>query len=207
MKFFYNGTKKSNDIGAGSGCVLMIGFAALIYFFTLLDDVEDLKEYLFEIILVSIMGISLVLQLTRKKGDLTSRHVIIENEYFKLDKVAVPLSTIQLDLYKKGSKFHRYHIRDTAGKIAIYSTREDELYKYILQEFPEHSEEFQELSSKQDGPYISLKAEGRSLYYDLDRGKYTLTREGKSDISFIPEIYTYDGKYKKGKPLKQKKDV
>lgn len=207
MKFFYNGIKKSNDIGAGSGCVLLIGFGALIYFFTLLDGVEDLKEYLFEIILVSIMGISLVFQLTRKKGDLSSRHVILENDYLKLDTVGVPLVSIQMDIYTKESKFHRYHIRDTEGKIAIYSIYKDHLYEYILENFPKQTDQIEELSSKKDGPYVTVKAEGRKLYYNLDIGKYIITLNDGSEIAHLPDIYAYDGKYKKGEPLKPNKSV
>lgn len=207
IKFFYNGTKKSNDIGFGSGCVLMIGFGALIFFFTLLEDVEDLKEYLFEIILVSIMGISLVLQLTRKKGDLSSRHVVVENNYLKLDTVGVPLANIEMDIYLKESKFHRYHIRDKEGKIAIYSVHKDNLYDYILDSFPNQTHQFEELSSKQDGPYITVKAEGRKLYYNLDIGKYIITLDDGSEIANLPDIYAYDGKYKKGEPMKKTKNV
>ena len=201
MKFYYNGTKKSNDIGFGSGCVLLIGFAALIYFFTLIDGIEDLKEYWIEIGIVSLMGISLTIALFGKKGELSNRHVVIENDYLKLDKVSVPLSTIRLDVYLKESKFRRYHLRDTEGKLTIYSVFEDDLYRHILENYPEQTSKFQEESSKQDGPYVSILAESQSLYYDLDSGKYTIKENKENTLSHLPEIYTYDGKYKKGAPL------
>jgi len=201
LKFYYNGTKKSNEPGFASGCVLLIGFAALIFFFTLLDDVEDLKDYLIEIILVAVMGISLVVMLFGKKAQLTNRHVVIENEYFKLDKVGVPISNMQLDVYQKGLQFRRYHLRDKTGKIAVFSVFEDDLYHYFLENHSEQTELFQELSAKQEGPYISVRGENQTLYYDLNSGKYALKREGEQDISLLPEIYTYDGKYKKGTPL------
>lgn len=207
MKFFYNGTKKSNDIGFGSGCVLMIGFAALIYFFTLLDDIEDLKDHLFEIILVSVMGLSLVFQLTRKKGDLSSRHVIIENNYLKLDQVGVPISNIEMDVYLKDTNFSRYHIRDKEGKIAIYSVYKDGLYEYILENFPDQTTQFEEESSKQDGPHNTVISGDRKLYYNLDIGKYIISSPVHEDIAHLPDIYAYDGKYKKGEPLKKKADV
>jgi hypothetical protein len=204
MKFYYNGTKKSNEPGFASGCVLLIGFGALIFFFTLLDDIEDLKEYWIEIILVSVMGVSLVGMLFAKKGQLTNRHVIIENDYFKLDKVGVPLSKMQLDVYQKDSKFSRYHLRDSEGKIAIFSVFEDDLYRHFTEQHAEQTQQLQELSAKHDGPYISVKSDTQSLYYHLDTGKYSIRREGSSEVSFLPEIYTYDGKYRKGTPLIKK---
>lgn len=207
MKFFFNGSKKSNDIGVGSGCVLMIGFAALIYFFTLLDGPEDLKEYWFEIIAVTIMGGSLLFSLFRRKGDLTNRHITIENDFLTLDPVNVSMSNIVMDIYTIQGKFRRYHLRDSEGKIAIYSVLEDDLYTYFLENHADCLSEFEEISAKQDGPYISLKCEERSLYYDLETGKYTLTKIGEPDISFVPDVYTYDGKYKKGEPLKKKSNV
>ncbi len=207
VKFFYNGLKKSNDIGVASGCVLMIGFGALIYFFTLIDGIEDLKEYWFQILLVSVMGISLVLQLTRKKGDLSSRHVIIQNDYLKLDQVGVPISNIQMDIYIKDEKFSRYHIRDKEGKLAIYSVHKDGLYEYILENLPDQTNQLEEESSKQDGPHITVISGNRKLYYNLDIGKYIITSPVHEDIAHLPDIYAYDGKYKKGEPLKKKADV
>ena len=51
MIFYHQGSKKkSSELGVASGCVLFIGFGAIIFFFTLLDDIDDLSDYLFEII-------------------------------------------------------------------------------------------------------------------------------------------------------------
>jgi hypothetical protein len=205
MKFFYNGKKKSNEPGFASGCLLIIGFGALIFFFTLVDDIEDLKDHLIEVILVSIMGFGLLSALFAKKAQLSNRHVVIENDYLKLDKVGVPLSSIQLDVYQKGSTFQRYHLRDTSGKIAIFSILEDDLCRYFLEHHPDQTEQIQEVSAKHDGPYISIRSTNGSLYYNLESGKYTVKREGKQDVSCMPEIYAYDGKYKKGEPLLKKK--
>jgi hypothetical protein len=204
MKFYYNGTKKTNEPGFASGCVILIGFAALIYFFTLLNDVEDLKDHLVEIIAVSVMGISLLAMLFRKKGELSNRHVVIENDYFKLDKVSVPISSIQLEIYYQDTKFRRYHLRDSEGKIAVFSVFKYDLYRYILEHYPDQTEKFQEHSSTQDGSFISIQGEGCALNYDLDTGKYTVKQENQEVISFLPEIYTYDSKYKKGVPLGKK---
>lgn len=203
MKFFHNGTKKSNEIGAGSGCVLLIGFAALIYFFTLLDDVEDLKEYAFEIILVSVMGVSMLFTVFRKKGDLSNRHISIEKDHLTMDDIRVPLANVHLDIYTRDGNFRRYHLRDPEGKIALYSIFKDDLYTYLKEQYPAQISYFEELATRQDGPHIRVKSDNRSLSYDLDTGKYTLAISGQPDISFIPEIYTYDGKYKKGEPLKK----
>ena len=46
MNFYYNGRKApSKGYDVASGCMLFIGFGAIAYFFTLIDDIEDLEEY------------------------------------------------------------------------------------------------------------------------------------------------------------------
>ncbi len=49
MIFYHQGNKKkSNELGVASGCLLFIGFGAIIFFFTLLDDIDDLIAYFLE---------------------------------------------------------------------------------------------------------------------------------------------------------------
>lgn len=205
MKFYHNGTKKSNEPGIAGGCLLLIGFGAIIFLLFQLKDMEDVKEYGWQIILAIVMGVSLFSMFFAKKAKLSNRHIIIENDYLKIEKVGVPLKNTVLDIYKKGNEFKRYHLRDTDGKIAIYSALEDDLKTYFEEELQDQVQYYKEHSSKHDGPYVSVAAEHQSLFYNLDSGKYTITLEDETEISFLPEVFTYDGKYKKGTPLLKKK--
>lgn len=205
MKFYHNGTKKSNEPSITSGCLVLIGFAAIIFLLTQLKSLEDVEEYGWQIVLAITMGVSLFSMFFAKKAKLSNRHVVIENNYLTMEKVGVPLKNMVLDVYKNDKEFKRYHLRDTEGKIAIYSTLKDDLKTYFEEELSNQVQYFEEDSNKHDGPYVSVTAVGQSLFYNLDSGKYTITKEDESEISFLPEVFTYDGKYKKGKPLKLKK--
>lgn len=205
MKFFYRGTKKSNEPDVASGCVLLIGFAAIIYLITLLDDLEDWSEYGWQIALAFVMGGSLLVSIFSRKAKLTNRHVVIENDYLKMEKVGIPMNKLKMDIYAIDGNFTRYHLRDVDGKMAIYSVLEDDLLIHFQENLKDQINFVEEHSSKHEGPYISVRAENQSLYYDLESGKYTLTRKNQEEVSFLPEIFAYDGKYKKGVPLLKKK--
>ena len=57
MKFYHQGNKhKSNNPDAFSSCLILIGFAAIIYLVTLIDSLDDLKEYWWQIVLALFMG-------------------------------------------------------------------------------------------------------------------------------------------------------
>ena len=204
LKFFYNGSKKSNEIGTTSGCLILIGFAALVYFFTLIDSIDDLSDYWIQIVLVLLMGISLLVPLFVKKAKLTNRHITIENGYFKMENVGVALEEVQLDFYTKNEEFSRYHIRDTQGKIAIYSVFKDDLLLYFQEELSHQIHSIEEMSHQHNGASIFVQGHPQSIHYSLASGKYTLNPNKQTEISFVPELYAYDGKYKKAVPLTKK---
>ena len=46
MNFYYNGKKApSKGYDVASGCLLLIGLGALVFLFTLIDDIEDLEGW------------------------------------------------------------------------------------------------------------------------------------------------------------------
>lgn len=203
MKFYHKGVKKSNKTSASEGCLFIIGFGAIIFFLTLLDDVEDLKDYFFELVLVLIMGISLAFSLFGKKGKLSNFHVTLKNNYFTIEKVNVPIENIIIDIYQTKGTFIRYHLRDTKGEIAIFSVVKDDLLSYFEEHLPNSIKIQEETSRKHDGPFISVLG-SQNLFYNLDSGKYTINAKKQTEISFLPKVYTYDPKYKLGKPLLKK---
>lgn len=135
MIFYHQGNKKkSNELGVASGCLLFIGFGAIIFFFTLLNDIDDLSHYLFEVIGVLVMAISVTYGLFSKKGKIANKHITFKEDYFKIDKVSVLLDTITIDCFMIEDKFSRYSLRDSQGKIAIYSILNDDLIAYFFRE-------------------------------------------------------------------------
>ena len=205
MKFYHQGKKKSNEPSMFSGCLLLIGFGAIVFLITLLDDLEDAKEYIVEIIFAFIMGGSILISLFSKRGKISNRHIEIKNSYFFIENISIPINDIVLDNYLESGTFKRYHLRDKAGKIAIFSVIKDDLYTYFYDQLPTQINEIEVTSSKYDGPYISVIRKTQNLFYNLDSGKYTINAGEQSEISYLPEVYTYDGNYKLGKPLFKRK--
>lgn len=205
MKFYHQGSKKSNQPGMTSGCLMLVGFGAFVFFLTLLEDVEDVKEYILEIIIFCIVIISFGLNIFRQKGQLSNKHLIIKNDYLLMDKVSVQIEDLQLDIYKEGENFELYHLRDKNGKIAIYSVEKDDFFEFFRNNYQELTTEFPNSTSRYQGPQVSVRSENRSLHYDLATGKYSLSFNDQPAIVNVPDVYTYDSKYKQGKPLLKKK--
>ena len=183
---------------------MFIGFAAIIYFFTLIDDIEDLEEYWLQILFIFMMAGTLLFGMFRKKGKLHTYKIEIKNDYLKVNDVSIKMDTLILDVYVKSGQFIRYHLRDTLGKLAIYSIFEDDLSKYFLENFPNQTNALQEISNKNDGPNVSVISNKQTLNYDLGSGKYSIKTEKQTVVSFTPDVYAYDGKYRQGKPLLKK---
>ena len=150
------------------------------------------------------MAGSLFFSLFARKGKIANKHITIKNGFFSVDKLNVRLEEISIDYYIRDDKFNRYFLRDSHGKLAIFSVYEDDLMRYFLEKLPSQVEPLKEVSSKHKGPYISVISEQQKLYYDLERGKYTLEKE-EITISHVPDVFDYDAKYKLGKPLFKKK--
>lgn len=204
MKFYHKGVKTSNETGFASGCFVLIGIAAIIFLITLLDDIEDLKEYFFELIFAGIVCVGFLFTVFAKKGKLSNFHASIENNYFSMEKINIPIQNITIDVYYRNENFIRYHLRDSIGEIAIFSVFKDDLLAHFEQNLPNQVKKHEESSSKHDGPYISVLG-SQTLYYDLNTGKYTIDNNKQTEISFLPKVYTYDPKYKLGKPLFKQK--
>jgi len=122
------------------------------------------------------MAISVTYGLFSKKGKIANKHITIKDDYFKIDKVSVLLDTITIDCFMIEGKFSRYFLRDSQGKIAIYSVLNDDVIDYFLEKKPQQVTILEETYHKHEGPYISVKANDNNLYYDLESGKYTIKK-------------------------------
>ena len=104
-----------------SGCLLIVAFGAILFLLSMLDSLDDLKEYFFQIILALFIGVGFIPSMFQKKGHISNQNIIIKNGKLKFEKVKVPLETISLVVFKKGDQFQRYFVRDEKGLIAIFS--------------------------------------------------------------------------------------
>lgn len=194
--FYYNGPKNDNkSLDFGSGCALFIGFAAIIYLIALLDSVEDIKEYGWQIALALLMGGSLLFGIFRQKGKKSNKKVVIKNNYLLMEDVSIHLANCTLDTYNKGNRFERYHLWDNKGKMAIYSVFEDDLSRFFTKEYPAQTctREVTEISTS--GPSVKVTAGTHVFGYDLLTGHFYFIEDRKGINRFTPEIFAYDGKY------------
>tara|TARA_R110000787_G_scaffold3540_5_gene13801 strand:- start:3798 stop:4415 length:618 start_codon:yes stop_codon:yes gene_type:complete len=200
MIFYYNGKKapsKSYDVA--NGCLLIIALVAIIFMFTLMEDIEDLKEYWLHILIVLGVGSSLLYGVFRKKGELHTYRIAFKNDYLIINKAHVSIEKIHLDIYNSAADdFHRYHFWDTKGVLSIYSTIEDDLLNYFSSNYQPQTTKYIETSASGNGSKYRVITEDGSLCYDLESGEYTLERNNETIVSRVPEFYIYDPKYKKG---------
>ena len=205
MIFFYNGRKPSKGYDVASGCLMLIALSAMIYFFTRFDNLEDMKEYTFQLLFIFLMGGGIIFQFFRKKGKLHTYKIEIKNNYLHINSHKIPIDSFTLDKYTLNNSFFRYHLWDSKGIFSIFSVEEDDLLKSFESEFPNNTNTYEELSAKQDGPSVSVISENIHLTYDLDSGEFTKKKDGKVVINTVPDFYVYDPKYKQGKALLKKK--
>ena len=184
---------------------MVIAFSAMVFFFTRFDNLEDLKEYTFQIIFILLIAGSFLFQIFRKKGKLHPYKNEIANNYLHVNNLKTPIDSITLDKYTVNNHFIRYHLWDTKGIFSIFSVAEDDLLKSFESEFPKNTNIYEELSAKQDGALISVISENIHLKYDLDSGKFTKKKDGEIVFQTVPEFFIYDPKYKQGKALLKKK--
>tara|TARA_R110001632_G_scaffold11422_3_gene41228 strand:+ start:2644 stop:3261 length:618 start_codon:yes stop_codon:yes gene_type:complete len=200
MNFYYNGKKapsKSYDVA--NGCLLIIALGAIIFMFTLMEDIEDLKEYWLQILIVLVVGSSLLYGVFRKKGELHTYRIAFKNDYLIINKAHVSIEQIHLDIYNSATDgFHRYHFWDTKGVLSIYSTIEDDLLDYFSTNHQPQTAKYIETSASGNGSKYRVITEDGSLCYDLESGEYTIERNNETIVSRVPEFYIYDPKYKKG---------
>ena len=107
MIFFYNGKKPSKGYDVASGCLMLIGLSAMIYFFTLFDNLEDMKEYTFQMLFIFLMGGGIIFQFFRKKGKLHTYKIEIKNNYLHINSHKIPIDSFTLDKYTLNNSFFR----------------------------------------------------------------------------------------------------
>ncbi len=206
MVFYQKGKKKpSNEPDAVSGCLLIIGFGAIVFLISMMEDLDDLIEYIWQILIALFIGIGFVVSMFQKKGHISNQNVIVKNGKLKIEKIVTQLEDIIVDLYQYDGIFNRYHLRDKEGKIAVFSIDEDDLLTYFKENHSDQVHHIHQQSHKHDGPYVSVIAEEQKLYYNLDSGDYKIVKPDGSEISHLPLVYTYDPKYKLGKALFKKR--
>ncbi len=197
MTFYYHGRKKS---GSGldflSGCFLFIGFGAIIYLFTLLDSIEDLKEHWWPLLLVLIMAASVLIGIFRKKGKLSRRKISLKDGYLHMDQFSAAVNTLTLDEYTKDGAFERYHLWDSQGKIAVFSVYPDALSAHFKAEFPEQCFTHKVSISSGRGSSVRVTTTQKRLFgYDLDGGDYYIVQDKEAIAKFTPQTFAYDPKY------------
>lgn len=205
MKFYHKGKKKNNSPSIVSGCLLIFGLACIFYLLTLLENINEIKDYAFELIIAITVVIGYLSTVFTKRGKLSNYHINIKNNFFSIEKINIPLTDIHIDVYKKNDDFKRYHLKDDKGKVAVFSVFKDDLLAYFEENLSKQITVIQQNSQKNESAFVSVLSEKQNLFYDLTTGKYTINKKKQSKVSFTPEVYTYDPKYKLGKPLLKQK--
>ena len=200
MNFYYQGKKPSSSYDTASGCLLIIGFGAIVFLITLLEDLDDLKDNFFQLILVTIMGISVLYGFFRKKGTLYTHRITCEKDHIGINKIKIPIETLKLDVYLNNTQFNRYHFWDSKGILAVYSIYEDDFLDYFKSTFPDKTNYHSiESASGSTGNY-RVSSSDSTLYYDLESGGFTIVKGKRETEKIIPEFFVCDPKYKQGKP-------
>ena len=76
---------------------MVIAFSAMVFFFTRFDNLEDLKEYTFQIIFILLIAGSFLFQIFRKKGKLHPYKIEIANNYLHVNNLKTPIDSITLE--------------------------------------------------------------------------------------------------------------
>ncbi len=205
MNYFYNGKKPSAGLNIASGCLLIIAISAIIFLISAIDSLEDLEGHYLQLFFVCIMGGSIFYNFFRKKAQLHTHKIEILNNKLVINNIKTPINNITLEIYTVDKSFNRYHLWDKNGIISIFSVFEDDLINDFKNSYIANTNFHEEISSSQDGASVLVKSKENQLFYDLESGEYTITKEGEILVNKIPQFYIYDPKYKKGKALTKKK--
>lgn len=204
MNFYYQGKKPSSSYDIATGCLLFIGFGAIIFLLSLLEDLEDLEDVMLELVLVTLMGGSVLYGVFRKKGTFHTHRITCKEDALVINKVSIPIDTIHLDVYTHDKAFNRYHLWDSKGVLSIYSVYEDDFLKYFSENYPDHTRHHEISKTSSSGYHYRIITNNTTLYYDLDSGGFTFMENDNEVAKMVPEFYVYDPKYKEGKPLLKK---
>ena len=167
----------------GKGCYyFFMTFASIIFLTAMIVlfrtlEVDDLKDYFFELLFILIMLIGTLAQFFRKKAKNIQTNLFIRNDKLYVDEVnSVPLSDLRLDLIEdKDAKLTRYHLWDINQTLSIYSYKEDELSTYLANGIVESST-FTETyyDYNQTSMSFLLKADSNyELVLNVDTGSYS----------------------------------
>ena len=170
----------------------IMGIGAVITYFTL----QDSNEYGFEVLLMLAVLGYLVYDIFRPKGKLLVGNIkFVEGELI-LGDVRLTLADINMDIYKDDERFHRYHIWDNDGNLSIISIYPDDLIA-ALKTHSVINQEFKEISAKSSDSGITVRTnQGRELFYNLERGDFSISDPDKENIQITPKNFVVDPKYK-----------
>jgi hypothetical protein len=177
---------------------------AIIFLFTSLDSLGDLKEYAFQLIIAIVVFASIVYQVFRKKGKLHTNKIEIATDYLFINNLKVPTNNITLDIYTVNNNFNRYHFWDSKGIFSIFSVVEDDLLNSFKNSYPENTNTYEEISSTMDGSSVSIGSTSVHLNYDLESGAFSKQKIDEPVSKTIPDFFIYDPNYKQGKPFPKK---
>lgn len=204
MNFYYYGKTPSKGYDIASGCLLIIGIGGVVLFFSAIDSLEDLDGHYLELFFITLMAITTIFGLFRKKAKLHTNRIVIKKGFLSVNKINIPLEKINLDIYISKNQFMRYHLWDNNGIFSIFSVAEDDLLDYFKDTYKKNTNYFEEIDSKHDGSSISVKSNQRNFSYNLDVGNFSIKENDSETINFTPQMFIYDPKYKQGKPLTKK---
>ncbi|QCK16537.1 hypothetical protein [Mangrovivirga cuniculi] len=199
IKYF---TQTNGDESEGSGGIqvvlMMIGIGALFFFFSMVDGIEDIKEYGWQLLIIFGMLFSILYRMFKKNTHSTNATIYLKEEGISIADIGlIPFKDLRLDLYYAKGSFCRYHLYDTKGQIAFYSILEDDLSKTLEAEGKIKVQDRKERSVKLKNStiYYGFNEEA-TLIYDLDNGEYTFKGKDVDTKSVKPSLYAIDPKYK-----------
>ncbi len=201
MNFYYTGKRPSKRFSIANNFITLIGVVAIIFLVSSIDNLQDIQEYLWQIIFIIIAITSIFYDLFKKKGEVHSNRIEIKEGFLIVNKLKISLNKTQLNIYKTNDNFTRYHFWDSIGIFSIYSVYNDDFLEYFSSNFPDNTFEFKETSASRDGANFRIKTDYGNLNYDLESGEYSIKKDDKPIFNKLPELFIYDPKYKQGKPL------
>lgn len=170
-----------------------------MFFFSMVESIDDIREYGWELIIIFGMMSSTIYGFFKKKPPLTDANIFLKEEGIWLAGTGlISYKNLHLDLYSARGAFSRYHLWDTEGQLAIYSVYKDELATELASQKEAIVKEYTERSVKKAGDSIFCKYdEGATLVYELDSGAYILNKFSAESKKVTPKAFAIDPKYKR----------
>lgn len=189
----------NTDEGGGvvQGLFTLIGMVALVFFFSMMESMDDILEYGWGLLAVFGMLFSILYGMFKKKATVTEAKVFVKEEGIWMAGIDLILyENLHLDCYYAEGAFCRYHLYDTTGLLAIYSVKEDEFYKELLRQGKAKIKKREERQVRKDDATVHCSfAEGK-LIYELDSGAYTFEGLAEESKKVLPKTFAIDPQYK-----------